>query len=275
VPLSIIRFPAETALTEEFHRIAADLTGANVMSPPMLERLRGLTLTQREEIARLKGTITVYFDAEVTAVRKAEEEAVLKAMPGDYPIEALNGINIGCGDRSINPALLAVDITRQSMQEAGGHAAASSSALLALADDLPFLNESIDFIVALHMLEHVVNPIRVLDHWLDKLKPGGGIGLILPNWHYTWNAAEDEANYGHKWNAEPNLVSLLWERHLSHRCVIEALDTYPFKLSFDVIFRKIGVFKPFAPPAGVQAESGASRKRRGAFLSLDQTTIIV
>ena len=260
-------------MSPHFDSIAADLNGTNVMLPPMLERLRTLSLQERESIARLTGTVTVYFDGEVVEVRKAEEDAALRAMPGGHSIGMLNGLNIGCGDRPIDPSLIAIDITRQSMLDAGGHGTASPSAMLALADDLPFANESIDFMVALHMLEHVEHPVQILDHWLDKLKPGGGIGLVLPDWRYTWDAGDDEAPYGHNWNAEPDLVTLLWERHLSRRCRLEALDTYPFKLSFDVVLRKDGMFKPFALPSGKRAESGASRRRRGAFLCLDQIAL--
>ena len=253
----------------EFDELLTVLNGSNVLSEPMLTQLRRFTLVEREMLAQRTGTIVVYFDGEVVAVRTAEEEAVLRAMPAGFSIAELNGLNIGCGDRLVSPSLIAVDIAREPLLEQGGHRTANGNALLAECDKLPFAAGSIDFIVALHMLEHVVDPVGVLLHWLDKLKPGGGIGLILPDWRYTWDARNDESAYGHKWNAEPDLIKLLWENHLADYCELETMQTYPYKLSFDVILRKPGVFRPFRLPGDGSAESGAARHRRGAFLSLE------
>ncbi len=202
-------------------------------------------------------------------MREAEETAALRAMPPGYDIQVLNGLNIGCGNRTIHPALLGIDIARHALKDLGGHGAAWAGAFLALPHNLPFADASVDFIIALHVLEHIDDPISVLRHWLQKLKPGGGIGLILPDWRYTWDARHDEAAYGHKWNAEAELFELLWRKHLAGSCALEHLQTYPYKLSFDAILRKPGKFEPFELPSGTHAESGASRFRRGAFLSLE------
>jgi SAM-dependent methyltransferase len=253
----------------------ADVNGGNVLSDDILKRLRQFSIADRELISRRTGTVTVYFDEEVTAVREAEVSAALKAMPPGYTIKDLNGLNIGCGDRTIDSALLAIDISRYALTQEGGHGAASAQALLAVSDNLPFMENSIDFIVALHMLEHVGNPVTTLRHWLDKIKPGGGIGLILPDWRYSWDARHDEAAYGHKWNAEPDLIQHLWREHLNDMCVLEAMQTYNYKLSFDVVLRKHGEFRPFVLPIGLHAESGAGRSRRGAFLSLDTPYVTV
>ena len=250
-----------------------DVDGSNVMSTTTIDKLRQFTLRERELISFRTGTVTVYLDEEVALVRNAEETAALQAMPAGYDISELNGINIGCGDRIVHPSLLAVDITRHGMATKGGHATASPHALLSLSDDLPFARNSLDFVIALHMLEHVEDPIGTLCHWIDKLKPGGGIGLILPDWRYTWDARNDDAPYGHKWNPEPELLSRLWADHLSSICRLEAMQTYQYKLSFDVILRKPGEFRPFTLPIGKSAESGADRSKRGAFLSLDNSTI--
>lgn len=247
----------------------SEINGGNVMTPEILAKLRLFSLADRELISRTTGTITVYFDDEVSEVRKAEETAALRAIPHGFSVSELNGLNIGCGDRVVDTAILGVDIARKPLTDQGGHGTASANSLLAHVDDLPFRSASVDFIIALHVLEHLDDPVGVLQHWLDRLKPGGGIGLILPDWRYTWDARTDESAYGHKWNAEPDLVYKLWQDHLSQICFLEAIRTYKFKLSFDVVLRKPGVFRGFVLPSGVNAESGASRYRRGAFLSLD------
>ena len=248
--------------------ILSELTSSNLMLPEMLARLRNFSILEREFIAYKTRTLVIYFDEEVSQVREAEEVAALKAMPYGYPIEKLNGLNIGCGDRIIHPALIQVDITRASLIGAGGHFYASPSAILSTCDKLPFADNSIDFIIALHFLEHIFNPIDVLRHWHNKLKPGGGVGIILPDWRYTWDARFDEAAYGHKWNCEPELLARLYKDQLQDIYILEGFNTYCHKISFDVVLRKDGIFKPFNIPLGEDSESGASRFRRGQFLGL-------
>ncbi|HVY12569.1 MAG TPA: hypothetical protein VHB73_03280, partial [Alphaproteobacteria bacterium] len=43
----------------------------------------------------------------------------------------------------------------------------------------------LDFIFASHVLEHLVNPLGHLAHWLSKLKPSGIIAGILPHADYS------------------------------------------------------------------------------------------
>jgi SAM-dependent methyltransferase len=45
--------------------------------------------------------------------------------------------------------------------------------------------ESQDFIIANHVLEHVVNVIRSLQRWYEVLKPNGILYLALPDWRFT------------------------------------------------------------------------------------------
>jgi ubiquinone/menaquinone biosynthesis C-methylase UbiE len=45
---------------------------------------------------------------------------------------------------------------------------------------LPFENETLDRVVASHVLEHLYKPHEVLREWNRVLKPGGVLSLILP-----------------------------------------------------------------------------------------------
>lgn len=45
---------------------------------------------------------------------------------------------------------------------------------------LPFDNDSVDRLIATHVLEHVSNPTQVLEEWARVVRPGGVISLILP-----------------------------------------------------------------------------------------------
>ena len=49
------------------------------------------------------------------------------------------------------------------------------------AHEIPYANNSMDFILSEHVLEHVPNPIRVLKEWQRVLKPGGVVYLFMPH----------------------------------------------------------------------------------------------
>ena len=53
--------------------------------------------------------------------------------------------------------------------------------LVAPGDDLPVPDESQDFVVSSHVLEHFPNPARALLEWDRVVKPGGTIFMIVPH----------------------------------------------------------------------------------------------
>jgi SAM-dependent methyltransferase len=253
---------------DEIERFRQLINADDITDPRNVELLGSLTRQEREQFAHETGIPVLYFGAEVPEVQKAEEMAALRAAPTGYDLSVLQGLNIGCGTRTISPYLLPVDIMRQAEHGSGSgeHGALSKGAFLALSDDLPFKAGSIDFIIALHMLEHVEDPIKVILHWLEIIKPGGGIGVVVPDWRYTWDSRQDQAPYGHKWNPTPDLVRDLHRRYWSREAALESINTYDHKISFDFVLRKPGAFTPFtAPPLG-NMRSGAERYRTGIFL---------
>lgn len=221
--------------------IKAKITPANVMD--LIPELHSLSLEERERLSFETGTRVVYLGDEVPRCQEAEESAALAAAPPGYALSALNGLNIGCGNRLISPFLTPLDISREGLD--GGHAVATFGAILCAPDNLPFKQGAIDYIVALHMLEHVADPIGILRYWLSLLKPGGGIGVVLPDWRYAWDARKDHSPFGHKWNSTAEILRQGWQRHLTDCCVLEQIGTIPFKGSFDAVFRKPGKFEPF------------------------------
>lgn len=48
-------------------------------------------------------------------------------------------------------------------------------------------NDSLDFIIANHFLEHTRDPIGTLENWLHKLTGGGVIFLALPDMRFTFD----------------------------------------------------------------------------------------
>ncbi|WP_249741140.1 methyltransferase domain-containing protein [Agrobacterium rubi] len=232
-----------------------------------IKMMSRFTPQSREEFARKTGSLVLYPPDEAIMIKDLEEKAALRAAPSGYELKQLNGINVGCGDRRICEYLTPVDIMRESQESSGEHHAFLKDAVLANPEDLPFKAESIDYIVALHMLEHVANPVEVLLHWETILKPGGGIGLVLPDYEYTWNATGDQSQFGHKWNASAEIFRKLFEMHLHKKFELEVIDTLKSKISFDVVLRKRGVFRPFTISNATSTHSGAELARMGLMVS--------
>jgi SAM-dependent methyltransferase len=227
-------------------------------APENIALMAPFSLTSREEFARKTNSLVLYLPDEARLVKELEEQAVLRAAPAGYALKDLNGVNIGCGDRRINDYLTPVDIMRESQLgwESGEHHAFLNDALLANPEDLPFKSQSLDFIVALHMLEHVANPIDILGYWGTLLKPGGGIGLILPDHRFTWDARGDSSQFGHKWNASAATFQSMYERDLKDQFVLEQLGTLRHCISFDVVLRRPGEFRPFTISNATSMHSG-------------------
>ena len=190
----------------------------------------------------------------------------MRAQPTGHDPMLLNGINIGAGTRRINPLLTPVDIKR--LHQDGPQIGAILSSMM----PLPFRDNTIDYIVSLHALEHIPNPVDVVSNWLDIVKPGGGIGLVLPDWRYCWDARKDSQMWGHKWNTEPDVLREMFAKHWQDKCDLEHLNTYDWKISFDVVLRKHGEFKPFDPSDYLSDWSGAKMAAQGCFVSDDYQT---
>ncbi|KAI8467942.1 MAG: hypothetical protein J3K34DRAFT_523318 [Monoraphidium minutum] len=229
--------------------------------------IRACSVEERERLAYEAHSIALYLGPEVTAVQAAEEAAALAAAPS-RALAALNGVNIGAGGRPVHPALLLVDAHR-ALGDAPGELPLVQHApvhtLMSWADNLPFRPGTLDYAISLHNLEHLEDPVAAVLHYLDLLKPGGGLGVVIPHWQYAWPAHTDDRPWGHRWNTCPELVCEL-HRHWSHLADLEALNTYPaYRLSFDFVLRKKGTWTPFNQTAP-DAKTGAQMAAAGRFL---------
>jgi SAM-dependent methyltransferase len=66
-----------------------------------------------------------------------------------------------------------------------------STALNGIADD------SYDFILSSHSLEHSANPVKALKEWSRVTKPGGAIILVLPHYKYTFDHRRTPTSLAH------------------------------------------------------------------------------
>jgi predicted SAM-dependent methyltransferase len=260
---------AQREMTEEDEAyLRENFNFAHIVATENLRLMSPFTAKSREEFARKTGAMVLYLPEEVLVLRQSEEDAALRAAPAGWELKQLNGINVGCGDRKISEFITPIDIMRENHlgQASGEHHAFLPEALLANPENLPFKAESLDYIVALHMLEHVSNPIEILRYWGTLLKPGGGIGLILPDYEYTWDARYDASQFGHKWNTSAKIFRELFDRDLKDLFQLEKIDTLAHRISFDVVLRKPGKFHPFLISNATSKHSGAELAKMGEMV---------
>lgn len=108
-----------------------------------------------------------------------------------------NGIEIGALDRPLDlsgiPGIkikyidrLPEDKLRMCYPEVG-----NKLVHVDIVDDGEFLtkieNETLDFIIANHFIEHARDPMGTIFNWLSKLRPGGIIYMAIPDKRYTFD----------------------------------------------------------------------------------------
>lgn len=94
-------------------------------------------------------------------------------------------LDLGCGGQKLHPKMVGVDIRRNGQMGVGGNwdkPAASDMEADVLA--LPLNDDSVDGILAKHLLEHIIDPVQALMEWLRVLKPGGKLVVLCPDYRY-------------------------------------------------------------------------------------------
>lgn len=87
------------------------------------------------------------------------------------------GLEIGCGARTIAPTNRTV--LSDAFSEHGVHD--SIAKVFFKGDKIPYDDQTFDFLLNEHVLEHIANPIKALKEWLRVIKVGGHIFLFLPH----------------------------------------------------------------------------------------------
>lgn len=71
----------------------------------------------------------------------------------------------------------------------------------------PFRSAKLDFVIINHVIEHLVNPIRVLGEVLRVLRPGGVLVLAIPDRDYTFDRNRPLTTFEHLYNDYVNKVT--------------------------------------------------------------------
>ena len=93
------------------------------------------------------------------------------------------GVDIGCGGRSINNKVIRVDANE-----------AWDPDVIASGDNLPFEDDIFDYVVSIHSFEHFEDQIKTLKGWLRVIKSGGYINIVHPDVDYTKKQEPPENN---------------------------------------------------------------------------------
>jgi SAM-dependent methyltransferase len=53
--------------------------------------------------------------------------------------------------------------------------------IVASGDDLPFKDNTVDFVISSHVIEHFYDPVKAIEEWLRVVKLGGYVFIIAPH----------------------------------------------------------------------------------------------
>ena len=86
------------------------------------------------------------------------------------------GIDIGFGGDKICPSAIGIDLPIPYAETGTDPVQIGCDA-----SQLPFKDESLDYVYSSHLLEDFENTVEVLKEWLRVIKPGGNLILLLPD----------------------------------------------------------------------------------------------
>ena len=120
------------------------------------------------------------------------------------------GLEVGVGALTIAPVRRT--ILSDGFQD---HASVGSIAQVYFkAEELPFEDSALDFILSEHVLEHLKNPVRVLTEWKRALKPEAILFLFLPHQGRTFDSDRTRTTLAHLIEHERHDDSHFDESHL-------------------------------------------------------------
>mgnify|MGYP005814113535 FL=1 len=145
------------------------------------------------------------------------------------------GLNVGCGGNKLDGAI-GVDVRPPGeLGDGGERDKEAATDIQADAADIPLEDDSQQYIVAAHVLEHMIDPIAALNEWHRLLVPGGSLFLTVPHHTLDNNAMLLDYTHLHAFNDE-SLNNLL----TSSGFVVDFVERAPMA-TIRAICRKMAV----------------------------------
>ncbi|MCL5960698.1 MAG: class I SAM-dependent methyltransferase [Chloroflexi bacterium] len=189
-----------------------------VLSPRTLARVGGgYGEATRERIRNWRKKLRLSRD-----IRVGEKAAIEPFVTG-------NVVDVGCGARKTFRGSIGIDRYGygERIVEYGRRVSVANHK--SSASSLPFKDETMDTVIASHVLEHIGDTREALSEWLRILKPGGHLCLLIPD--ARWTAGRDPTHV-HEWTSED------FRREWADRYHTVQFDTLHNYWSFDWVVEK-------------------------------------
>lgn len=105
-------------------------------------------------------------------------------------LEHLHGVEIGASTQNSFRLKRAINVDFSDEQGGLWQSSACEPAvvnIVALGDDLPFKDNTLDYVLSSHVIEHFFDPVKALREWHRVVKPGGYIFIIAPHKDRTFD----------------------------------------------------------------------------------------
>ena len=142
------------------------------------------------------------------------------------------GLDLGCGSKKIKDSAIGCDLGK------GGNSAADFSIDLECGLTL-FASDTFDFIFSSHYLEHVKNPLGVLQEWWRVIRPGGNLVLYLPHADLYPRMGHEGANPDHKSDFTPEMILEMMGEFASFEILVNETHAENDEYSFELVFKKL------------------------------------
>ena len=145
--------------------------------------------------------------------------------------DMLNGLDVGCDNRKKVNFAVGIDQDRN-----GGK---TPELVWDATEELPFRDETLDFIIASHCIEHISDPVSAIEDWTKKLRGGGLLLLIVPHKKYIPNIGSLDGDPTHLNDFLPQdfLEQVLNKLQVNYK--LESFDKVNNSWSFEVFIQKL------------------------------------
>lgn len=143
-------------------------------------------------------------------------------------------LDIGCGATKTVERAIGVDMIPKGIEiDTLNHVLSVADVVADVSKPLPFDNENFDFVVARHIIEHMLDPIEAIQNWLKVVKKGGKLIIATPDENKITSMIVN-IEHKHTWNplAFTNMLKAMGNH------VIECIDP-DNGISFITIIEKV------------------------------------